>query len=73
MALVRTHMLREVPKWDYQEAFAFCGKRGFKARGGNSEYETDIGDRWEIATDGYKPTCKRCLAHYTVAPPRVPV
>lgn len=56
----KMHALSEIPKYRSEEAVTFCGLRGFVAHGSSSEFETVNGDRWEIASNGYRPTCKRC-------------
>lgn len=57
----KTHALKEVPQWDYETAFTHCGLEGVKDKFVATEYQTVLGNRWEIAGRGYKPTCRRCL------------
>ena len=56
----KTHALIFTPKYGYEEAKTHCGLRGVRDRFVGSEYVTVIGERWEIAGAGYKPTCFRC-------------
>lgn len=56
----KTHALSETPKYRQDEAVTFCGLRGVQAIDVRTEFETVLGDRWEVAGTGYKPTCKRC-------------
>jgi len=69
MPINRTHALKEIPKWDYEKATTFCGLEGVKDTcGPSTEYLTVQGNRWEVASSGYRVTCKTCSKHQERAP-----
>lgn len=47
-----------------QESYTYCGKSGTQDRCMTSEYITMDGQdaRFEVAVNGEKPTCKRCVS-----------